>query len=472
MLQLLYPIGLLALTGLIVPLIIHLWNVKQGKRIKIGSIALLGESSSLSSRSFRLTDWLLLILRLILLALLALLLAQPFLRTKENKTAQQGWILMPRAVFPKVYQSERKTIDSLVKLGYELHDFGIGFSTFSLKDTSASYSLAALPSVAYTSLFNQLNQQLPEGFPVWLFADHRLNKFGATLHENRVNLNWRSLKSTDTLSKWSVSQDGQTYEAVSVPASTSYHKTTAATAKPKLNVLIYDGNNRTEGTYLRAALEAIANFTQRNLSIRNWNGVGQNLPEADLGFWLSSQIPAPAFLQSIKKEGGLLRYAPGKAMAVKSVLVLKDQTVDQGHLIALYQKINAENDKGKVLWTDGFGAPLLTLDKANGINNYHFYSRFNPQWTDLVWKAEFVKALLPLVTNAADAADMGFDTNQSDQRVNRQSQSGAAKAIKTASVVKVERTTALSPWIWGLAFLLFFVERILSFRKKTKLNHG
>lgn len=472
MLQLLSPIGLLALTGLIVPLIIHLWNVKQGKRIKIGSIALLGESSSLSSRSFRLTDWLLLILRLVLLALLALLLAQPLLRTKANKTAQQGWILMSRSAFHKVYPSERKTIDSLVKLGYELHDFGVGFNKFSLKDTSISYSLATLPSVTYTALFNQLNKQLPEGFPVWVFADHRLNKFGLMQRENHLSLNWRSLKNTDTLSKWSLSQDGQTYEATSVPAYTSYRKTTPVTAKPKLSVLIYDGNGQTESAYLRAALQAIADFTQRDLNIRSWNGAGQHTAVADLAFWLSQQTVAPAFRQSLKKNGSLFSYATGKVVPVKSVLVLKNQTVDPAQLIALYQRIDSDNNKDQVLWSDGFGSPLLTLDKTNNINHYHFYSRFNPQWTDLVWKGEFVKALLPLVTGSADAGDPGFDTNPNDQRINRQSQSGSTKAIKTASVVKVETTTALGPWIWGLALLLFFIERTLSFRKKTKLNHG
>lgn len=120
--QFLYPIGLVALAGLIIPLLIHLWNVKQGKTVKIGSIALLGESSRASSKSFRINDWLLLVLRCLLLALLAFLLAQPYLKKNISGNSKNGWILADKATFPQVFKTHKKTIDSLLKKGYEIHD--------------------------------------------------------------------------------------------------------------------------------------------------------------------------------------------------------------------------------------------------------------------------------------------------------------------------------------------------------------
>jgi hypothetical protein len=113
--QFLHPIGLLALAGLIVPLIIHLWNVKQGKTIKIGSIALLGESSRASSKSFKLNDWLLLVLRCLLLVLLAFILAQPYLKKIISGNNKARWILVDKAIFPQVFKAHSKTIDSLIK---------------------------------------------------------------------------------------------------------------------------------------------------------------------------------------------------------------------------------------------------------------------------------------------------------------------------------------------------------------------
>ena len=80
--QLLYPIGLLALAGLIIPVIIHLWSVKTGKTLKIGSINLLGESANATSKSLKITDWLLFVLRCLLLIIIGLMLAQPLWQKK------------------------------------------------------------------------------------------------------------------------------------------------------------------------------------------------------------------------------------------------------------------------------------------------------------------------------------------------------------------------------------------------------
>ena len=66
MLQLLNPIWLFAIGGIVIPLIIHLWNIKKGKTLKVGSISLLGESSRQSAKSLKLIDLLLLFLRCLL----------------------------------------------------------------------------------------------------------------------------------------------------------------------------------------------------------------------------------------------------------------------------------------------------------------------------------------------------------------------------------------------------------------------
>ncbi|WP_431292206.1 BatA domain-containing protein [Pedobacter sp. P26] len=111
----LYSIGLFALAGIIVPLIIHLWNVKQGKILKIGSIALLGESSSASSKSFKINDWLLFVLRCLLLVLLAFVLAHPYLKKIVSARSKNGWILVEKNNFPRVFKTHQKTVDSLLK---------------------------------------------------------------------------------------------------------------------------------------------------------------------------------------------------------------------------------------------------------------------------------------------------------------------------------------------------------------------
>jgi len=79
------PSYLWALLGLLVPLAIHLWSKKESKTIKIGSIQLLDESNSRQSSSIQLNEWLLLLLRMLIIALIVLLMTGPQWRTKGNQ---------------------------------------------------------------------------------------------------------------------------------------------------------------------------------------------------------------------------------------------------------------------------------------------------------------------------------------------------------------------------------------------------
>ena len=82
---LIHPTYLWALLGLLVPLAIHLWSKKEAKTIKIGSVQLLDESNSRQSSSIQLNEWLLLLLRMLILALVVLLMAGPQWRIQPNK---------------------------------------------------------------------------------------------------------------------------------------------------------------------------------------------------------------------------------------------------------------------------------------------------------------------------------------------------------------------------------------------------
>src|SRR5690606_9538570 len=79
------PSYLWALWGLLVPLAIHLWSKKEAKTIKIGSIQLLDESNSRQSNSIQMNEWLLLLLRMLIVGLVVLLMAGPQWRTYKNK---------------------------------------------------------------------------------------------------------------------------------------------------------------------------------------------------------------------------------------------------------------------------------------------------------------------------------------------------------------------------------------------------
>jgi len=460
-LQLLYPIGLLALAGLIIPVIIHLWSVKQGKTLKIGSIALLGESANTSSKSIKITDLLLFFLRCLILILIAFLLAQPYLKKTSKITKNSGWILMDKNQFNKIYGSNKKTVDSLLNLGFELHNFNLGFHQFLLKDSLLKANESS--SLSYSSLFNQLNKQVPSGYPVYLFADYQLKNFDSNLPKPSFKLIWKEIENTDTLKTWSTKFLGKTYEGKSTPTQTSYSTQTTQDL-PVISVLIYDPLG-TDSKYIKAGLGAISDFTKRKIEFKNWNNSAK--VKADVGFWLSDQPISTSDLSKLKDGARFLNYQKGKVSIENSNLHI-DETEDQA--IELRKRIAPENLSGEIIWTDGFGQPILVSESSFKKKQFHFCSRFNPQWTDLVWSEQFVKALIPIVLGNQNAKDFGFEDNSLDQRTIDKTQFNEAKIGKSSNYIKTESKN-LDYLLWLIAFMVLIIERILSFRKKANLDY-
>ncbi|MBC7652345.1 MAG: BatA domain-containing protein, partial [Deinococcales bacterium] len=104
MLNVLQPIWLWAIAGIIIPVIIHLWHIKQGKSLKVGSVIFLQESSKQQSSSLKISDWLLLLLRCLLIILLAILLAKPQWQQALQTNKQKGWLLINNTDFSETYK--------------------------------------------------------------------------------------------------------------------------------------------------------------------------------------------------------------------------------------------------------------------------------------------------------------------------------------------------------------------------------
>lgn len=73
------PVFLLALAAIAVPLLIYLWNVRKPKRVKFSTLTFFNSLKSSSLRKIKIKRWLLLAIRALAVAALAVALAQPFL---------------------------------------------------------------------------------------------------------------------------------------------------------------------------------------------------------------------------------------------------------------------------------------------------------------------------------------------------------------------------------------------------------
>lgn len=457
--NLLYPIGLLALTALLVPIVIHLWRIKQGKTFKVGSISLMGESAASNARSFVISDWLLLLLRCLLLAILALLLAQPFLKGKPL-AKQGGWILVEQQNLKATYQNHRKTIDSLLNKGFEFRQLGLGFKSLSLKDT-ANATTDSLAPLSYTSLLKQANHQLPNQYPVWIFAPKTALGFEEELPKLHLQVHWQT-PPLDTLPSYHKSILNLNLKAQANGSTVIYQREKDSSA-PAMQVLIHS-SNALDGKYVKAAVNAIGEYLGQPISIYSQSSK-QSL---DAIFWLADTDVPNDLRKNLKANGVLFKYAKGKTTNENSFINFGNASVGNASSAKLLKRI-ASQATGQTLWEDGFGEALLTLQQAQQVHEYTFYSRLNPQWTDLVWKDQFVEVLFPLLYGQTNQ-QFGFEEQASPAQVKEQ-------PIATFENSK-DNPTLLSPnlnldkYLWVVAFLVFVVERLLTYRKQTPLKQA
>lgn len=138
MISFIYPTMLWAMTGLAIPLAIHLLSRKEGKVIRIGSIRHIEETSTRQFKGIRLNEILLLALRSLIVIMAVLLLAGLQWAGSRN----QQWVLVEPGL-------ERNTmikpaLDSLQQQGYEMHSLVPGFPPIASTDSTQRLSYASL----------------------------------------------------------------------------------------------------------------------------------------------------------------------------------------------------------------------------------------------------------------------------------------------------------------------------------------
>lgn len=451
--------------------------------LKVGSISLITEASKSTRRSFKLLDILLLILRCLLLILIAVLLAAPIWQKYRDTRQAKGWVLIPQEVFKETYQQFKPTIDSLDKAGYEFHYFNRGFAKQELKTILADSSLKdTAANTNYWSLIKQLETRVGNT-PVYLFTQNGIDHFkGSKLRVKLNALHWQTYTAKDSVAKWInkafITNNGTIKVTIgnSTPSATYFTTQTVQSGgndevtvnvhngqpfvslKNNLNpipvdtsalrIAIYTDKHQLDAGYLKAALSAAVDFMRRKSVIKEYSSPAQ-IPAGQVWvFWLSEQPVKPDLLKSSKK---IFQYEDGKVTDVTS-------WIDPGH-IALAKMISSPNTH-EAVWKDGFGKPVLGLDG----HAYHFYSRFNPLWSDLVWSDDFPKLMLKLLLDGGQSQPKGYE-----RRIlsNRQLQPEIILQSMPKSSFKTNQQADLSKYFWLLAVFLFVAERLLSHKKST-----
>lgn len=245
----LQPIWLAAMAGVMVPVIVHFWNDRRGKVLRIGSIALLEGASQRMSWSRRISQWWLLVVRCLLVVVLALLMAGPY--WSGAGVVSKGWVLVDSGAVGMY----GKRIDSLVKAGWTRRE---------------------LRSADYWEAFRGEDRQAPGGVDFWVFSSGLINHFiGLRPFSDRV-VHWEVYAPKDSVAEWvektwAVSEDSARVMrgTAKLTGSVFSYETVARTAGVDTTTLDIgvDGGRR-DAHYLVAALKTVQEFTHRRMRVR------------------------------------------------------------------------------------------------------------------------------------------------------------------------------------------------------------
>ena len=494
MLQFLEPIWLYAMAAIAAPVIIHLWNNRHGKKLKIGSIVFLEENSVQRTKRNFISEWLLLLIRCLLIILLAFLLTQPFLKKNENANAQKGWLIIDKRDATETYNHFKPTIDSLLQKGYELHSFNKDFEKIAIEDISKKENNNADSIIPqYRLLYQKLDQFAPASIPIYIFSSNELIRYKGEIPVTSRNIKWLSYTKPDSESIWIdnayLAQSDSIYltKAISKPSGTRFiHQQIENTPGKKsgydvtlangsvgvsidkekvltvdtstFKITIYTDHLENDAEYLKAAIGSIQKFTQRKIRLSMTESLQNVTEKQDWVFWLSDEKMPMNILSS-----NLFQYNKGKAIAANSWIDLNNQNLQTKKIsIAKYVGSTEQYQSPEMIWKDGFGKPILLAEKNDDKMSYHFYSHFDPAWNGLVWSNSFPSLLMNLFfkddkLNENDKCII--DAKQIQPKFELGKNNNASK--------NYSENINLNSFLWFFVFLVFFIERIVSFKTKN-----
>ncbi|MGH7456503.1 MAG: hypothetical protein ACRENG_34465, partial [bacterium] len=170
-------------------------------------------------KSLKLSEIPLLLLRAALVAMLALLLAQPYWLVKPSlgKTNPRGWVLVAPELLSNLPRAHQHLIDSLVAAGNELHLLAPGFprgmnprsqNWKSPEGGSLTGGFSRFPPLSpmvhhraisdenIWSLLREADALLPAHTPLWIFSSDHLTSIRGERPALHATVNWHTVPTT------------------------------------------------------------------------------------------------------------------------------------------------------------------------------------------------------------------------------------------------------------------------------------
>ena len=454
MFTLLNPTALLALTGLLVPVAIHLWNRRPGREVAVGSLRWLAADANRRLRNLKLEQLGLLLLRAALLAVLAVAVAGPVWR--QPLPASRGVVLLsPEVLRLPALATLRPGIDSLRRRGYALRWLAQDFpnvprkqwrTDITDKDEIAQDSVAPKEILGTTwARVQQATATFP-GQPIVVVTSATLRQFQGSRPRLAAAVTWQ-LVSDSASSQWlqaanvhgrqadtlqlliGRSNEGGTrfyfqhvpYQAqaaspirvkgvgtfrlrsnqrggrksVLIPIDSTGGKALgiAVTDKP-LSVHVYaTPAYAAEARTLLAGLRAAALGLPVPPQITATAVPPAAGPSGWL-FWLSDQPLPPAWREAVAQGAQVWQEAAGPGVADTAQLT---NTADEAAIFRRESKLPAAFSAGQPVWADSYGRPVLTRLRIGNGAIHHFSTHLSAPWSQLADSPDLPSQLLKLL---------------------------------------------------------------------------
>ena len=311
--ELINPIWLWGLTGLLIPIGIHLLSRREGKIIKIGSIRHLEETNSKQFKSIRLNELVLLLLRCLIISIVVLFLSGLHFQASEKSGK---WLIVESGIERDDQVSV--LVDSLRRNGFEIKRLTNGFPdlTDSPYDTTKinywnllsklkkkSLTQAVVLSYNYAEGFAGKRVPLPENVQ-WISKipapiEFGLNAIRFSNDSLRFRAGYSNADKTSFSTLRSEAQDGQDFFKFSRGDSVVIDH-----AKTISIQIVHQPTYTHESKMIAAAIRAIDHespddFEVETVSLEKFSGEKKN----DWVIWLSDEMPRPTGVNCIYYQG-------------------------------------------------------------------------------------------------------------------------------------------------------------------------
>lgn len=433
--------ALFTLLALLVPLVIHLLSKSRGTLVPFAHIAFIKQRKQRPMQQIRLVQRILLFLRMMILLLATLILAHVFYLS-QAEPAQRQILLSPHWLSHASSEEKQKVLNALPEAKVSL-------LTFPARALSAEQIRAWQPA--------QQNETIPATNNVWAQVKAQLDELPI---DTQVDVYTSNAASQFIGEKVKLAHKVQWHIKALPPEPLAGRQNQVSIA------VIYDGDRSEDLSYIQAALKALQNNSEVILSIQAMPfdaiGDGASLMKASAIVYLSSQA-IPTSITSLVAQGGILLLDAAEenvegvwTASTDAGLALQLRGNRLGNPTALNMTnsiYQGQHSQTKILWqTDKQQILLTEQDLAQG-HIIAFYSRFNPSWNNLVLQHPLPLQLAHWLLAEKRAQLMLQQARLSNEQISNQPVSVSETAKKHQS---------LTPLLALLLLIFFVAERLLS----------